>query len=244
MTVDTESFSIQQLHRDIYPPPPTLQRCLARLVATQIELPNELFSYVMIVSRWLLWTYCLAMESFLGIITFESVLLTRFNLRLVRSMHYCFWDLFACSLTKCVEVRLFDNENKGNNFFNMPLKTITTFESSLRRRNLFLHGILQIMAIFNFANALVWPLSLTWNVTIRNGFWIHSWELSIRPYLPSKAREEPGKSSPVSVDHRSKIDLKWCLARTFSQGVTKTQTPLCYLIFVISLFNFDPENAP
>ena len=197
----------------------------------------------MIVSRWLLLTYCLAMESFLGIITFESVL-TRVSLILVRCMHYCFWNLFACSLAKCVEVRLFDNENKGNNFFNMPLKATITFESSLQRRNLFLHGILQLMAIFNFANALVWLLSLTWNVTIRNGFWINSCELSIRPYLPSKARKEPGNSSPVSVDHWSKIDLKWRLARTFSQGVTKTQTPLCYLIFAISLFNFDPENAP
>ena len=41
---------------------------------------------------------------------------------LVTYMHYYFWNLFACSLAKCVEVRLFDNKNKASNFFNMTLK--------------------------------------------------------------------------------------------------------------------------
>ena len=40
-------------------------------------------------------------------------------------------SLHACSLAKCVEVGLFDVENKGSNFFNMTFKTITTFEFSL-----------------------------------------------------------------------------------------------------------------
>ena len=51
------------------------------IVTTQIELPNELFSYVMIVSRLLPLTCCLTMESFRGVITFQPVL-TRVNLRM------------------------------------------------------------------------------------------------------------------------------------------------------------------
>ena len=52
------------------------------IVTTQIELPNELFSYVIIVSGLLPLTCCLTMESFHGVITFQPVLLTRVNLRM------------------------------------------------------------------------------------------------------------------------------------------------------------------
>ena len=57
----------------------------------------------------------------------------------VRCIRSYFWNLLACSLAKRVEVRLFDNENKESNFFNMSLKTSITFEFSLQRTNLFFY---------------------------------------------------------------------------------------------------------
>ena len=126
---------------------------------------------------------------------------------LVTFMHYHFWNLFACSLAKCVEVRLFDHENKAGNFFNMTLKNNYYFWILFATKKPFLY----IGFSKPFANALVWVLSLTGDATTRNDLWIHfhrigmSCELSIRPYQHNKVWKEAGNSSPVSVDNWSKM---------------------------------------
>ena len=242
MTVDTESFSIQQLHRDIYPRPH----------------PPKVFGAFSCHTNWITKWVVFLITWWLSVDDFSWRTVLQWNLFLVSLLSnlYFLRELIWYWLGVCIiafEIFLHAHLRNVLKYDYLVMKTKGTIclwklllllNPLCNEETFFLHGILQIMAIFNFANALVWLLSLTWNVTIRNGFWIHSCELSIRPYLPSKAQKEPGNSSPVSVDHWSKIDLKWRLARTFSQGVTKTQTPLCYLIFAISLFNFDPENAP
>ena len=108
---------------------------------------------------------------------------------LVRCMHYHFWNFFACSLAKCVEVRLFDNENKASSFFNMTFKNNYYFGILFATKKSF------FLQFFKpFANALVWLLSPTWTVTTGNDLWIHfhrigmTCELSIscRPYQHNK----------------------------------------------------------
>ena len=130
----------------------------------------------------------------------------------VMCMHYYFWNPLACSLAKCVEVRLFDNENKGNNLFNMTLKTVITFEFPLQRINLFLtldfpnHGHLYLCECAG--------VTLVPNKKRDNSLWLlnslcrgpirMTCKLSIRPYFLCKARKETGSSSPMSVDRRSR----------------------------------------
>ena len=52
-------------------------------------------------------------------------------------------------------------------------KRLLLLNSLCNEETFFLHWIFQTMAIFTFANALVWLSSPTWNVTTRNDFWFH-----------------------------------------------------------------------
>ena len=65
-----------------------------------VQLPHKLNCQIVFLRddcQWLLLTCCLAMESFAGIITFQSALpsLTRVHLRMGTCMHSYFWILFA-----------------------------------------------------------------------------------------------------------------------------------------------------
>ena len=130
----------------------------------------------------------------------------------VTCMHYHFWNLFACSLAKCVEVRLFDNENKASNFFNMTLKNNYYFwiRFATKKPFFFRKGFSK-----PFANALVWLLSPTWTwqlaMTFEFTFIASEWLANFQSDLTNTTRR--GKSLETPPQCLWITDPKWLTAR-------------------------------
>ena len=178
-------------------------------------------------------TCCLAMEPIVVSLLSNLYFLREGHAHLRKGYVYA-WLLLKClciSLAKCVEVRLLITKTRKAISLIWVWKPILLLNSLCSEQTLFLHRIFQTVLIYTFANALVWLLSATWNVTTRNDIWIHfrrirmTCELSVRPYLPNKACKEPGDFSPVSLDHRMQKSIQNYSSRAkFSRSVTKTQT--------------------
>lgn len=91
--------------------------------------------------------------------------------------------------------------------------------------------IYQIMAIFTFANALVWFLSPTLNVTTRNDFWVDfrrikvTCELSIRPTYPTR-RGKSLKTPPQCLWITDSISIQNNGLHARSHGVSQDSDTL------------------
>ena len=127
--------------------------------------------------------FCLAMESFRGVITFQSVLLTRVHLRMVFYGLRVFIITFEISLHAHLR-NVLKYENKRNNFFNMTLKTIITFEFSLQRRNFFCIGFskpwsslpLRMRWCDSCPQHETWQLAMTFEFTFVASEWLASFQ--------------------------------------------------------------------
>jgi len=187
------------------------------IVSTQIELPNEL-SYVMIVSRWLLscngilsWCHYFPIST-----SYESS---------CENGSRVFIITFEISLHAHLR-NVLKNDNKGNNFFNMTLKTIITFEFSLQRRNFFCIGFskpwsslpLRMRWCDSCPQHETWQLAMTFEFTFVASAWLVNFQSG--PTYPTRR----GKSLETPSQCLWITDPQCRLARPLSRGVTTTET--------------------